>query len=122
MNWLKELRYSTKLIKVEREEDTTDTHEYLPYYTCGHFARELSLNASRENITIGTVILGNHPTLRGYQNHIMNYYLSNGTIMLIEPQTDQIMHLEDTMFSYYRLYPNGNAPSNWRGNLMTEEI
>ena len=98
--------------------DLTDTHEYLPYYTCGHYARDLARNASEYNITLGGVILGFHPVFRGYQNHIMNYYIDNETIMLIEPQTDQIMHLNNTIFNYYRLYPDGTqVPSNWKCNL-----
>lgn len=98
--------------------DTTDQHEYLPWYTCGHYARDLSRNASEHNLTIGSMILGDHPVFRGYQNHIMNYVVENSTIWVVEPQTDQIMTLQDTQYRYYRLYPNGyQVPSNWKYNL-----
>lgn len=99
-------------------EDQTDTHEYLPWYTCGHFARDLARNASEHNISIGGVILGNHPVFIGYNNHIMNYFIVNESIWIIEPQTDQLMNLNDTMYNYYRLYPDGTqVPSNWAVNL-----
>lgn len=62
------------------ENDTTDEHEYLPWYSCGHFSRDLARNASEYNLTIGSVILGNHPVFRGYNNHIMNYVIDNDTI------------------------------------------
>lgn len=103
--------------------DTTDQNEYLPWYTCGHFSRDLAKNASNHNISVGSVILGNHPVLRGYQNHIMNYIVSNGSIWVIEPQSDNIMRLNDTMYSYYRLYPNGpQVPTYWKHNFATEVI
>lgn len=93
--------------------DTTDQNEYLPYYTCGHYARDTARNASQHNITLGGVILSNHRLFMTFNNHIMNYYLDD-VIMLIEPQTDQIMRLNDTMYNYYRLYPDGTqTPSNW---------
>lgn len=98
--------------------DSTDTHEYLPYYTCGHYSRDLARNATENNITLGSVILGYHPTFRGHQNHIMNYYMNNDIVMLIEPQTDQVLYLNDTMYIYYRIYPDGvQVPSNWKYNL-----
>ena len=98
--------------------DTTDQHEYLQWYSCGHYARDLSRNASEHNLTIGSMILGDHPVFRGYQNHIMNYAIDNDTIWVIEPQTDEIMNLNDTIYRYCRLYPDGSqVPSNWRSNL-----
>ena len=98
--------------------DTTDQHKYLPWYTCGHYARDLSRNASEHNLTIGSVILGNHPVFRGYNNHAVNYVIENNTIWIIEPQTDQILQLNDTMYGYYRLYPDGSQiPSYWKYNL-----
>ena len=103
--------------------DQTDRQEYLPWYTCGHFSRALAKNASKQNITIGSIILGDHPVLRGYQNHVMNYYVQNDFIWIIEPQTDQIMRLNDTMYGYYRLYPDGSqVPTYWKHNLATQAI
>ena len=110
----------TDLIKIEQflRNDTTDQHKYYQYYSRGHFSRDLSRNASDNNFTIGSVILGNHPVFRGYKNHIMNYVSVNTSIWLIEPQNDQIMRLNDTMYRYYRLYPDGSqVPSNWKHNL-----
>lgn len=98
--------------------DTTDQHEYLPWYTCGHYARDLSINASKHNLTLGSMILGTHPRFRGYNNHLMNYIIENGTIWAIEPQTDQILQLNNTMYGYYRLYSDGSQiPTYWKSNL-----
>ena len=103
--------------------DITDTHEWLPYYSCGHFSRDLSYNASIVNVTLGSVILGNHPVLRGYNNHIMNYVIIENKIYLIEPQTDEILLLNQAVYNYYRLYPDGaQVPSNWAHNLATKRI
>jgi len=100
------------------EDDQTDTHEYLPWYSCGHYSRDLARNASEYNLSLGSVILSNHPTLRGKWNHIMNYFTVNESIKLIEPQTDQIMNLNDTMYGYYRLYPDGTqVPTHWNCNF-----
>lgn len=106
------------------ETDTTNQREYLPYYSCGHFARDLARNASEYNISIGSIMLGMHPVFRGTQNHAMNYYIENGSIWLIEPQNDYICTLNNTMYAYYRLYPDGSQiPSNWKCNLAhTGEI
>lgn len=102
--------------------DSTDTHEYLPYYTCGHYTRDLVYNASQFNITLGGIILGNRPGLRGHQNHIMNYYTDNEQIWVIEPQTDRILKLEDTAYCYYRLYPDGSqVPTNWK-NILSYKV
>lgn len=110
-------------IEVFLMNDNTDTREWLPYYSCGHFSRDLSYNASIVNITLGSVILGNNPVLRGYNNHIMNYIVIENKTYLIEPQTDEILLLNQTMYSYYRLYPNGRqVPSNWACNLATKRV
>ena len=98
--------------------DKTDEHEYLPWYTCGHYSRGLARNASKHNLTIGSVILSDHPVFRGYNNHIMNYVVDNTTIILIEPQTDRILALNQTMYTYYHLYPNGvMVPTYWNYNM-----
>ena len=102
-------------------EDQTDTHEYLAWYTCGHFSRDMARNASDVNLTIGSAICGNHPMFRGYQNHIINYVDINGTMYFIEPQTDNIMELDIVFmeYKYIRLYPDGTqVPSNWRYNIV----
>ena len=110
--------------------DNTDEHEYLPYYTCGHFSRDLARNASEHNITMGSVILSNHPRFRGKGNsHIVNYIMMNNTIMLINPQTDEMYEMNPGMLyrgkilKYYRLYPDGTqVPSNWGCNLASVPI
>ena len=105
-------------LQVFLEVDRTNEHEYLPWYTCGHFSRDLARNATEHNLTIGSVILGNHPVFKGHNNHIMNYAMDNDTIILIEPQTDRILALNQTMYTYYRLYPDGTqVPTYWRNNM-----
>ena len=100
--------------------DTTDKHEYTAWYTCGHFARDLARNASRQSITLGGAICGSHPIFRGHQNHIINYIEINDTLYFIEPQTDYIMQVDEIFVQYrfVRLYPDGTqVPSNWKHNL-----
>jgi len=106
-------------------EDQTDTHEHLQWYSCGHFARDLARNASEHNISIGSVILSNHPVFGGkWNSHIVNYVMINDTIAIIDPQTDSLfgmnlgMTFDGKQFEYYRLYPDGTqVPSNWDCNL-----
>ena len=111
-------------------EDTTDQHEYLPWYTCGHFARDLARNVSEHNLTIGSVILSSHPVFRGKCNsHIVNYIQINDTIIIIDPQTDEVYAMNPRMLyrgkilRYYKLYPDGTqVPSNWACNLAPTGI
>ena len=103
--------------------DITDNREWLSYYSCGHFSRDLARNASLVNITLGSAILGNHPVLRGRNNHIVNYVIIENKMYLIEPQTDGISLLNQTVYSYYRLYPEGTqVPSNWAHNLASKRV
>ena len=103
--------------------DTTDSHEWLTYYSCGHFSRDLTYNASLVNISLGGVILGNSSVLIGYDNHIMNYIMVKNKVYLIEPQTDRVTLLNQSGYLYYRLYPDGGqVPSNWAYNLATNRI
>ena len=117
---------SAEMTDIEQflEEDTTDQHVYLPWYTCGHYSRDLARNASDHNLSIGSVILGNHPVFRGYGNHLVNYVMVNETIVIIDPQTDNIfamnpgMTFDDRSFKYYRLYSDGTQiPTYWNHNL-----
>lgn len=112
-----------ELSEIERflEEDATNLNEWTTWYTCGHSARDLSRNASRNNISIGAIILGNHPRFLGYQNHITNYAIIDGRIAIIDVYSDQIYELNkglwmnDQQFQYYRLYPDGTqVPSFWK--------
>ena len=118
---------STDLMKIEQFliNDTTNQHEYLPWYTCGHYSRDLARNASEHNLSIGSVILSNHPTFRGkWNSHTVNYIMVNGTIAIIDPQTDSIfgmnpgMMFDGKFFKYYRLYSDGTqVPTYWNVNL-----
>lgn len=118
---------SPDLIEIEQFlfNDTTDQHEYLPWYTCGHYSRDLARNASEHNLSIGSMIISNHPVFRGkWNSHVVNYVMLNDTIVVICPETDQILALNPGMvfdgrtFKYYRLYPDGTqVPSNWAVNL-----
>lgn len=112
------------------EEDKTNEHKFLPWYTCGHFTRDLARNASEHNLTIGSVILSSHPVFRGKCNsHIANYIKINDTIMIIDSQTDEVCEMNSRMLyhgkilKYYRLYPDGTqVPSNWGCNLAPTGI
>ena len=100
--------------------DATDQNEWTLCHSCGHFTRELAHNSSEYNITLGAAILGNHPVFRGYQSHIVNYIKIDGILYFVEPQTDNIMLLEEVfmLYQYIRLYPDGTqVPSNWKHNL-----
>ena len=117
---------SNELIEIEQflKDDTTDQNERTEWYTCGHFVRDLSRNASKSNISIGAMILGNHPRFSGRQNHITNYAIINGRIAVIDVYSDYIYELnkglwmDDQQFKYYRLYPDGTqVPSFWTHNL-----
>ena len=107
------------------EEDKTNEHEYLPWYTCGHYARDLARNASEYNLSIGSVILSNHPVFRGkWNSHIVNYIMVNNTIVIICPETDQVLAFNSGLvfdgksYKYYRLYPDGTqVPTYWKNNL-----
>ena len=107
------------------EEDKTNEHEYLPWYTCGHYARDLARNASEYNLSIGSIMLSNHPVFRGKWNgHIVNYIMINDTIVIICPKTDGIYALNSGLvfngksYKYYRLYSDGTqVPTYWKNNL-----
>ena len=107
------------------EEDKTNEHEYLPWYTCGHYARDLARNASEYNLSIGSIMLSNHPVFRGkWNSHIVNYIMINDTIVIICPETDQVLALNSGLvfdgksYKYYRLYPDGTqVPTYWNCNL-----
>lgn len=101
--------------------DTTDEHKYLPWYTCGHFARDLARNASDHNISIGSAIVSSHPVFRGkWNSHIINYVYIDDELVFIDAQYDVILCLDDIFFKweYIRLYPDGTqVPSNWDNNI-----
>lgn len=100
------------------ERDTTSDHIYEPkVYDCSYFARDLSKNASKENIEIGSILLHHHPNGRGW-GHGMNYVIVNDTFYIISPQSDLICpwdeYLHNGVWDYYRLYPDGTLiPSRW---------
>jgi len=111
-------------IKQFLANDTTDQSIRTDWYTCGHYTRDLSANASKHNISIGGVILSNHPRFSGYYNHITNYIIINDEILIIDSRFDYIHELNSELFvgsqyfRYYRLYPDGTqTPSYWDTNL-----
>lgn len=117
---------NNELIEIKQflKDDTTDQNERTEWYTCGHFVRDLSRNASKNNISIGAAILGNHPRFSGYENHITNYIIINGEIAIIDVFSDTIwtlnkgLWMDDQQFKYYRLYPDGTqVPSFWKARL-----
>lgn len=95
--------------------DSTDERYYIDgEYTCGYFSRDLVTNASEHGIKIGTVLLGPNKDLSGVKNHAMNYCLVNGEVVIIEPQSDELMTVDETGYDYYLLFPVGMmVESNW---------
>ena len=102
-------------------EDTTNEHKYTSTYVCSHFSRDLSMNASKHNIDIGSVIVGNHPKFVGHDNHALNFFRYDDKIYFVEPQSDMISDI-DTIYEeykYIRLYPAGTTmPLTWNLNIM----
>lgn len=80
--------------------DTTDQETYTNLFICTDFAEMLQYNASLENISIGCIVVSNKPNLEGL-NHMMNYYKIDKFIVVIEPQTDEVMRLDQTGWKYY---------------------
>ncbi|HSQ85313.1 MAG TPA: hypothetical protein VLM43_11375 [Desulfobacterales bacterium] len=109
-------------LKLFLKNDSTDQVRWTQYFQCGDFSRALIKNASIAGIQIGNIILGHDKHLSGKRNHTMNYIIVNGTIYLIEPQNDQILKIDQTEYEYYKLYPDGQAPARWGGNLNATEI
>ena len=70
--------------------DTTDQRVYNPgplnRYDCGYFSSDLAANASKFNISLGTIIL--EPDYGDY--HVMNYVYINDSLVIIEPQSDKL--------------------------------
>ena len=101
------------------KNDKVDSQTYYPGYNCGDFAIELSENYYKEfNKPLGGILLSNNRYFSGYNNHAMNYLIVEGTIVLIEPQTDRLKTLGQVDYEYYILYPDGrNMPNEWDGFL-----
>lgn len=118
-------------IRAFLEEDTTDQNKWTPWYTSGHFARDLSRNASLHNIMIGSVILSDNQRFRGYDNYIVNYIILKDVLIgddpdllvIINPNNDYLGLIEETGLKYFRLYPNGTqVPSYWSANFAPTGI
>lgn len=103
------------------EKDKTDKHKHVEWYSCGHFARDLSKNATKYNLSIGSAKLSNHPVFRGkYNSHDINYVYIKEKIIFIDPQTERLYQIHEIFseWKYIRLYPDGTQiPSNWIYNL-----
>lgn len=105
------------------KSDTTNAHRYTNYYKCGDFTRDLAKNASNQNIILGGMLLGNNKYLQGQKNHIVNFYIEDNITMIIEPQTDGFYPLNQSMYSYYKMYEDGEqTPSNWKPMIADEIV
>lgn len=111
--------------------DTTDQNEFRPYYTCGHFSRDLARNAHSHNKTMGSAILSDNREFNAYDNHIINYvyvrgngtFPVNGTIIFIEPRTDRLFKFKDIPYKYIKLYPDGTqVPSRWKYSMRPTAV
>ena len=107
-------------LKEFMERDTTSDKLYSKgYYDCGHFARDLSGNATMENIKIGSILLHQDSKGQGYGGHAMNYIIIDNKFYIINPQSDFIEPWEDYIhkrtWKYYKLYPKGDLiPTKWK--------
>lgn len=107
-------------LKEFMERDTTSDKIYSKgYYDCGHFARDLSKNASSVNIKLGSILLHNDAKGQGYGGHAMNYVIVDNMFYIINPESDFIMSWEDYIhrrtWKYYKLYPEGHLiPTKWK--------
>lgn len=102
----------------------TDRNKYINgIFTCGDFSRKLALDAYNADLPIGNIIVGIHPTFIGHDNHIMNYFEDKDEIVIIEPQTDKMYLLSQSMYKYYKLYPPYSVvPTYWKRLQATGEI
>ena len=104
--------------------DNTDEHEYkTDIYECGHFSRDLALNATKNDISVGAILLGKHKDFQGYNNHATNYIIIENEMYLISPQSDYLEKFIDSYsyqkYNYYKLYPDATQmPSKWRGKIQ----
>lgn len=109
--------------------DQTNTNNYsLEYYNCYNFTIDLAKNASILNITLGGAILADDYNFSGELNHAINYQYNDGDLIFIEPQTDEIISMDNIYadgYRYIKLYPNYNdTPKSWYYNdpEMTPDI
>ena len=103
------------------ESDTTNQREYTDEYNCGYFCRDLVSNSS--SVEIGIVLLGHYQALNGTNNHAMCYCFVEDELIIIEPQTDELMNIEDTEFEYYQLFPTGHmVPSSWSNEFNATKV
>lgn len=105
--------------------DSTDKHEYHDEYRCGNFSRDLVLNASHNGLHMGTILVGRYPALNGTDNHAMCWIKIDDKLIIIEPQSDEQMTLEDIdkKYSYYLLFPAGKmVASSWECEYSAKAI
>lgn len=112
----------TTLKEFMKRDTTSDKLYSKGYYDCGHFARDLSKNASTENIKIGSIVLHYDAKGKGYNGHIMNYIIVDDIFYIINPESDFIIpwkdYIHNKTWKYYKLYPKGDlAPTRWGGKL-----
>jgi len=91
--------------------DKTNMNEFRQGHVCLHFARELKKNALNHGINMSLVLcdlsLVEGQTEWRIEGHALNgVRLANGTFLLVEPQTDQIIpynHLEEHLRAFLGL-------------------
>jgi hypothetical protein len=100
MNEVSAMYYETKnptykeMISFIRMDDT-DENEYTQDYRCGHFAADVILNARKQGINAGFVIIKSENT-----NHaIVVFQTTDNGLQFLEPQSDVYFH--ETKMNHY---------------------
>ena len=99
------------LFKQWSRNDTTKKQEYTVSYYCWHFTQDYAKNASLAGWDVGVLGLGQNQGMTGYQNHVMNYIIIDGNLVIIEPQTGHMwttgmLRGDSTGWYYYKMYQN----------------
>jgi hypothetical protein len=126
-----EPQYSPKMqqlidfLKVDKVDDrnfNNDPHRSLDYYSCSGFSRDLAKNAKDYDIDMGAISIRDTMAVGiGTQYyHAMNYCIIDEKFILVEPQTDEILTLEDIKqsadfygYKYISIYQNAQMMSNF---------
>lgn len=104
-----------KIVKFLNEDKTND----LAYVQASDtkqtvFAKQLSVNATEHNLSLGVVILSKKNYINLIEDYSLNYFSSNEQMYFIDPMTDEIItvcEVFDFGYGYGKLYPDGtNVP------------
>jgi len=135
-----EPQYSPKMqqlidfLKVDKVDDrnfNNDPHRSLDYYSCSGFSRDLAKNAKDYDIDMGAISIRDTMAVGiGTQYyHAMNYCIIDEKFILVEPQTDEILTLEDIKqsadfygYKYISIYQNAQMMSNFGKGRETVDI